>query len=409
MRGPAPNLVFGDWRSGVEHTYRSVRRTAFALGAIGAVVAAIGWDWPAGWVIVGVLTLGLVHALRLPRFAGPITQEVAADAAIIGICVWVLGVQGLGFLLVYPLAIALLLGDRRLVWVVAGTSFATNTLLYLDDTFPGSPLADSISNAFPTPQWDPAQAQVLSYGALYGIGVAMLYYLWQISRHIRSLEEEQAVLLRTAAHDLRNAVAAVAGLTEALDTSTKDGGDDRDVLAAIADTVSEATAICSDLLSLARRSPGGPAGSAEFNLGSLVRGIVTPYERVTLHTPPRVPVVGDQQRVGQIVRNLVANAVRHGGPHVVVSVVPVGGRVLVRVADDGAGVEGDPTEVFAPKPSTHVDGMGIGLATAHDLAVRIGGELTYRREAGWSEFTLSLVGHAEAPAPAPAAQPVRAR
>ena len=56
--------------------------------------------------------------------------------------------------------------------------------------------------------------------------------------------------------------------------------------------------------------------------------------------------------------------------------------------DGFAGTSDIPTTVLSP-PST----VGIGLTLSRGLARRMGGELSYRREGGWTVFDLMLPWH----------------
>ncbi len=49
------------------------------------------------------------------------------------------------------------------------------------------------------------------------------------------------------------------------------------------------------------------------------------------------PVFADPVRISQALDNLIANALEHGGPHVLVDGRVVGGRLRIAIADDGAG------------------------------------------------------------------------
>ncbi|NND84349.1 MAG: HAMP domain-containing histidine kinase [Acidimicrobiia bacterium] len=390
MHGSTTQLAFADWRSGVERTFHRVRRVSFATGAIGGAAGALLWEWTGGWVIAGVMAAAFLHSLGVVRYPVAVEREIALDAAIIGFTVWVVGTRGLGYLLIYPLAVALLLGQRRLAWSIIGISAVTNTLLYIDTAFPSWPLADTIAGIFEAPPLDESGNEVIIWLALYAVGGALLWYLWVVAGHAREVERRNAEILRSASHDLRNAVGVVQGLTEILatDDGHEDGG--AEILSAIAESAAEATAISSDLLSLAQGSRDAAVNASEFDLAGLVVTLASSYSSFDLHAPDGLRVFSDPQRVGQIVRNLMTNAKRHGGPQVVVTTLSEGDQALVRVADNGDGVPGEAEDVFTARGSTHAQGLGIGLATSHDLAFRIGARLTYERTAGWSVFCLSL-------------------
>jgi nitrogen fixation/metabolism regulation signal transduction histidine kinase len=73
----------------------------------------------------------------------------------------------------------------------------------------------------------------------------------------------------------------------------------------------------------------------------------------------------DRELFGQVLSNLIANAVRAAAPagRVVVETNIAAERVLVRVRDTGSGMSPEVLEkVFTPYFTTHPDGTGLGLA-----------------------------------------------
>jgi signal transduction histidine kinase len=118
---------------------------------------------------------------------------------------------------------------------------------------------------------------------------------------------------------------------------------------------------------------------------------------VVIECEPEAPeALGDPGRIRQIMRNLLTNAERYGGPEVRVTVAGCDGKVVVSVVDNGSGIPaGDRERVFEPYQSAHAVGdqpesVGIGLAISRQLAERMGGTLDYRYEDNHSIFSLTL-------------------
>ena len=108
-------------------------------------------------------------------------------------------------------------------------------------------------------------------------------------------------------------------------------------------------------------------------------------------------VTGDPRLVGRAVRNLVANAQRHGAPPVTVSVSHEDGDAVLRVADNGAGIpEADRERVFEAfyRPAgrgEQAGGWGLGLSLVRQIAMHHGGTAHYEApEGGGSVFVLRL-------------------
>jgi PAS domain S-box-containing protein len=119
------------------------------------------------------------------------------------------------------------------------------------------------------------------------------------------------------------------------------------------------------------------------------------YERCD----PEVTVRADEDRLAQIVLNLLNNAVKFtpAGGKISISAGADAGVVRVAVQDTGPGIPSDQLEaIFEPfvqleRSNERPSGSGLGLAIARDLARAMAGDLTVDSEPGrGSTFTLSL-------------------
>jgi signal transduction histidine kinase len=103
----------------------------------------------------------------------------------------------------------------------------------------------------------------------------------------------------------------------------------------------------------------------------------------------------DPIRVRQIIRNLITNALRYGGPNIEVVMSSTAGARIIEVIDDGEGIpEADRERIFvAYERAHHTEGqpgsVGLGLTVSRTLADLMGGSLTYRFD-GRSHFRLEL-------------------
>jgi two-component system sensor histidine kinase BaeS len=111
------------------------------------------------------------------------------------------------------------------------------------------------------------------------------------------------------------------------------------------------------------------------------------------------PVEADEQRIHQIVTNLLANATRYTqarGSITVETGRSSDGRAFVRVADSGPGLTDDDLEhvfdrFYRGSASDGTEGSGVGLAIAAELAAAHNGELTAApATGGGAAFTLTL-------------------
>ena len=102
---------------------------------------------------------------------------------------------------------------------------------------------------------------------------------------------------------------------------------------------------------------------------------------VRLDAPCDLPAVVDAQAFDRIVSNLLSNAVRHGGPPVLVSARRSDGELWVTIEDRGRGVAeefvGSLFERFTRGPTDSSEGAGLGLSIAQSYARAHGGTLSY--------------------------------
>ncbi len=128
-----------------------------------------------------------------------------------------------------------------------------------------------------------------------------------------------------------------------------------------------------------------------------------PDKEIRLRGQPQVTAWADPTRTRQVVRNLVSNAVQHGGEHIDVSVSNGAAAILV-VTDDGPGPVtcggGLHLQPFEKTSAAFgLPSLGLGLPTSLRLAELMGGSLTHLHAPGASSFTLTLPLRAVAAAP----------
>ena len=163
-----------------------------------------------------------------------------------------------------------------------------------------------------------------------------------------------------------------------------------------------------DLLLLARLDQHPELRTDRVDVAALVREVsadtaaAAPDHVVEVEVDNRAPLLvdGDEQRLRQVVVNLLRNAVVHtpAGCHVRVSASSNGERVVLTVADDGPGIAVDAAaHVFERfyRPDTGrvrgAAGTGLGLAIVKSLAAAHGGDVDLRTTPGEGAcFTVSL-------------------
>ncbi len=162
-----------------------------------------------------------------------------------------------------------------------------------------------------------------------------------------------------------------------------------------------------DLLLLARMDEGMTFTTGRFDLAVLAARAVEgaraadPERRIELHAEGPVDVDADEDRLQQVLDNLLANARAHTpeGAHVSVTVAASSdGGGTVEVADDGPGVplehRGRVFERFYRADDSRSrgggGGAGLGLAIAAEIARAHGGTLTLVPTERGATFRLSV-------------------
>ncbi len=210
-----------------------------------------------------------------------------------------------------------------------------------------------------------------------------------------------------ASHELRTPLFSLGGFLELLDDGDIDDDTRAEFLREMREQVSRLTKLATDLLDLSRLDSDAVEVEHEpIDLTVTARGLVREFRglaaghgsRVSLvRSTGEVPhAVADEQRVQQIGRALLDNAIRHNpnGIEVRVAVTAVDGVVRLEVSDDGPGIDPEDArhlfERFYRGEATSAAGSGLGLAIARELAERMDGRLDLETGEGDTRFALSL-------------------
>jgi two-component system OmpR family sensor kinase len=233
------------------------------------------------------------------------------------------------------------------------------------------------------------------------------------SLEVRHRSEQQVrQFVADASHELRTPLSTIRGYAE-LATRTPDdpaalGGS----LAKVSAEADRMSALVEDLLLLARLDAGRPLDREPVDLTHLLLEAVAdarvlgPEHHWRLDLPDEpVEVPGDEQRLHQVVTNLVANAIRHTPPGttVTLSATPSGDGVDLVVADDGPGFpDGDVGRAFerftrgdAARTRTDASGLGgvgLGLSIVKAIVEAHEGSVSLASRPGHTRVTVTLPG-----------------
>lgn len=219
-------------------------------------------------------------------------------------------------------------------------------------------------------------------------------------------EQQVRQFVADASHELRTPLTTIAGYTE-LARRRGDADTSAVALAKVEEEAARMTALVEDLLLLARIDAGRPLAAEPVDLTRLLleavddARVVAPNHRWRIVFPDGgepVEVTGDEQRLHQVVTNLLTNARKYtpGGTTVTVTVRPDG----FDVHDDGPGFPPGlvPTafERFTRGDAARhrSDGVGLGLALVQAIVSAHGGSVALHSVPGDTRVTVRLAGSA---------------
>ena len=216
----------------------------------------------------------------------------------------------------------------------------------------------------------------------------------------QAASKAKSEFLAVMSHELRTPMNAVLGMAELL-LRTDLNERQRLFATRVQSGGKSLMSLLNDILDFSRIEAGRLDLIAEpFDLRGLVRDTVALFSEVAagrsnalaVTVDPTLPqrCVGDPVRIGQILGNLVSNAVKFTERGVVqVTVMPMGERMRFSVSDTGIGIE--PTfmahlyEAFRQADGTSTrryGGVGLGLAIVKNLTDLLGGEVGVQSTVG---------------------------
>ncbi|MDB5369476.1 MAG: two-component sensor histidine kinase [Roseomonas sp.] len=265
-------------------------------------------------------------------------------------------------------------------------------------------VAQTVDLVLPVPIARELAAQVIPLDPPLADGGRLVVQLVDRTRE-RAVERMRADFVANASHELRTPLASLIGFIETLRGPAEDDADARRrFLGIMAEQSERMRRLIDDLLGLSRielsehQAPTGTVKLAELaRLEAEAMSPILATRDVHLHMEmdeSALAMPADAEQLGQVLRNLLENAVRYGhqGGEVRLSVRRVGGLrpgVVLEVADDGPGVAREHiprlTERFyrVDKGRSRVaGGTGLGLAIVKHIVNRHRGQLVIESEEG---------------------------
>jgi two-component system sensor histidine kinase GlrK len=229
---------------------------------------------------------------------------------------------------------------------------------------------------------------------------------------LREMDKMKSDFFSLMAHELRTPLASIKEGTNLL---LKGIGEEfkekrKEVLTIIAEESSRLTDLVNSLLDLSKMEAGMMALNLESsNIGFLINKAVsgmgplamTKNVSINVDMPKDLPCVKmDGERILQVLRNLIGNAVKFtpGGGRVTISAQAMNGGVSISVADTGPGIpQEDLNAIFdkfkqaAMTSYSQIKGTGLGLAIVKHIINAHGGKVWVESEPGHGSIFFFLL------------------
>jgi len=254
---------------------------------------------------------------------------------------------------------------------------------------------------FSTPMPDEGQDEVGQLASTFN----------EMQQRLARLDSARKEFIANASHELRTPIFSLGGFVELLDEDEPDPAVRAEFVNTMREQIARLTKLTADLLDLSKLDADVMEVSTdEVDLGSVARAVTDEFapiasrhgSEVAVHTTEAAVAMADPDRVAQIIRILLDNALTHTPEGTSISITSQrrDGAATLAVADDGPGLAPhDRNRVFDRfYTGDRVSGSGLGLAIARELATRMHGELVVESRRGRTRFELELPEVAGAPA-----------
>jgi signal transduction histidine kinase len=225
----------------------------------------------------------------------------------------------------------------------------------------------------------------------------------------KALERRKDEFIGMASHELKTPVTSLKGFLGLLQRLLADQENKKVLhyLVRMDAQIDKLTTLINDLLDISRMQNGHLIYRKErVEVDTLVQEIMENVQETTgthhlrLEGQSRADVFGDRDRLGQVLINLLTNAIKYSpkADTVIVHLATDEQQVLVRVQDFGLGIAKEHQhkiferfyQVIDPEEKTY-PGLGLGLAICREIVNRHGGRLWVESQKGkGSTFHLSL-------------------
>ncbi|UYQ95606.1 PAS domain-containing protein [Chitinophaga horti] len=237
----------------------------------------------------------------------------------------------------------------------------------------------------------------------------MVGVMYDITERKR-LEHQKDEFIGVASHELKTPVTSMKAYAELIQERLEELGNryDSDMLSKLNKQIDKLTKLINTLLDTTKISEGQLRFEPEeVDLNELIKERVEEIQRTTSHTfklqtGDGKNVYADRERIGQVITNLLANAIKYSPKETIITVTSrvEDQAIKVSIKDEGPGIpEADVTRIFerfyrvtANNMDAHT-GLGLGLYISAQIIQKHGGSFSVQSKVGEGSifsFTIPL-------------------
>lgn len=240
---------------------------------------------------------------------------------------------------------------------------------------------------------------------IVAVTTATIAFVYPLTRRLDRYDALRNRLISNVSHELRTPLTGLHGLASVLHDNFDElsPAEISELLDLLVLESAEATALVEDLLTAVRPTDFVRIDVGVIDIAAEVDAVLAMLgpaitKNVNVRNGRGLHAVADPIRFRQIIRNLLTNAERYGGPLIEVDIESEANMVSITVSDDGQGIpESDRDKVFQEWQASdlgvrHPHSLGLGLTISQRLARAMDGDLTYEYSGGESRFKVTLPG-----------------
>jgi PAS domain S-box-containing protein len=222
---------------------------------------------------------------------------------------------------------------------------------------------------------------------------------WEANEQLKRVNRAKSDFVSVVSHEFRTPLTGILGFGELLCEDGLTQEEIREYAGEIRESARRLNRLIADLLDLDKMQSGRMTMRRELVdlnavIGEVVGALRPAANRHTIVTrldPTLPPLIGDRDRLVQVVTNLLANAVKYSpaGGEVIVTSARDGDRARIAVRDHGIGIPPEALESIFERynrvESSHgrtIEGTGLGLPIAREIVELHGGRIWAESELG---------------------------